>query len=381
MTAAPPLRVHAIYAVLDEVPLFRASVASVYPFVSGITVITAHDRDWMGEQREASSLVATILDREIDPERKIDLIVTSEINEARARNRAMDYAAPRDRSVRVVRQHDHDPGFTPPDYFLIIDADEIYEATDLQRLIDVRRARPAARLQSAVRALLQALELPHRRLRVDVCVRPCRLAHPAHPRAQGASVASGTGACPRERPSVCNHDCAASSTSRPRSACSTTGATWVREHGSRPSSSSFGHAHEVRTRLAQRRVGPVDGRDHRLQSRVPRTVPERGTDRHERVAGRDHGAPVARGVPGAMTDAARRADHDGCDRRVSPSRALARLLDAVGDPALEVIVVNVGGDLEVGRVAREAPTPVRRRHRREPRVRGRGERGSGGRAR
>jgi hypothetical protein len=136
MTVPVPLRVHAIYAVLDEVPLFRASVASIYPYVSGITVITAHDRDWMGEQRDASSLVATILDREIDPERKIDLIVTSEINEARARNRAMDYAAPRDRSVRVVRQHDHDPGFTPPDYFLIIDADEIYEATDLRRLIE-----------------------------------------------------------------------------------------------------------------------------------------------------------------------------------------------------------------------------------------------------
>jgi hypothetical protein len=127
--------VHAIYAVLDEVPLFRASVASIYPFVSGITVITAHDRDWMGAPRAASSLVATILARDVDPERKIDLIVTSEINEARARNRAMDYAAPRARSVRVVRQHDHDPGFAPPDYFLIVDADEIYEAADLQRLI------------------------------------------------------------------------------------------------------------------------------------------------------------------------------------------------------------------------------------------------------
>ena len=45
MTVPVPLRVHAIYAVLDEVPLFRASVASIYPYVSGITVITAHDRD------------------------------------------------------------------------------------------------------------------------------------------------------------------------------------------------------------------------------------------------------------------------------------------------------------------------------------------------
>ena len=136
VNAGQPIRVHAIYAVLGEVPLFNASLASIYPFVSGVTVITGHDRDWMGQHRDASSLVATILDREIDPERKIDLIVTSEINEARARNRAMDYAAPRGRSTRVVRQHEHDPGFMAPDYFLIIDADEIYEATDLQRLID-----------------------------------------------------------------------------------------------------------------------------------------------------------------------------------------------------------------------------------------------------
>jgi GT2 family glycosyltransferase len=39
--------------------------------------------------------------------------------------------------------------------------------------------------------------------------------------------------------------------------------------------------------------------------------------------------------------------------------ALARLLEAVADPALDVIVVNVGGDAEVARVAREACTPVR----------------------
>ncbi|HXY93221.1 MAG TPA: hypothetical protein VEP49_12140 [Acidimicrobiia bacterium] len=135
MNEALPLRVHAIYAVLDEVPLFRASVASIYPYVSGITVITAHDRDWLGERREPGRLVSTILGRHLDPERKIDLIVTNEINEARARNRAMDYAAPRSRSVRVVRQHDRDPGFEPPDYFLIIDADEIYEGVAMERLI------------------------------------------------------------------------------------------------------------------------------------------------------------------------------------------------------------------------------------------------------
>jgi hypothetical protein len=133
MTAAP-LRLHAVYVVLDEVALFRASVASIYSSVERITVVTAHDRDWAGTPRAPSGIVATVLDRECDPDRKIDLIVMSETNEARARNRAMDFAAPRSASLRVRRQHDRDPSYLSPDYFLIVDADEIYEAGTLERL-------------------------------------------------------------------------------------------------------------------------------------------------------------------------------------------------------------------------------------------------------
>jgi hypothetical protein len=128
------LRLHAIYAVLDDVALFRASVRSVYEHVDRITVITTHDVDWRGLPREPSGLVSTVLARDLDPDRKIDLIVTSERNEARERNRAMDYAAPRRESWDVRRQSADDPGFEPPDYFLIIDADEIYEEGALERL-------------------------------------------------------------------------------------------------------------------------------------------------------------------------------------------------------------------------------------------------------
>ena len=62
------LRVHAIYAVLGEFPLFEASLASIYPFVSGVTVITSHDLDWTGAHRAPSPLVAAILDRQVDPD-------------------------------------------------------------------------------------------------------------------------------------------------------------------------------------------------------------------------------------------------------------------------------------------------------------------------
>ena len=46
----------------------------------------------------------------------------------------MDFAAPRSASLRVRRQHRGDPPFVAPDYFLIVDADEIYEAGTLERL-------------------------------------------------------------------------------------------------------------------------------------------------------------------------------------------------------------------------------------------------------
>ena len=67
MSASPALRIHAVYVVLDEVALFRASLASIYSSVARITVITAHDRDWARRERPASGIVATVLDRDAIP--------------------------------------------------------------------------------------------------------------------------------------------------------------------------------------------------------------------------------------------------------------------------------------------------------------------------
>ena len=143
-----PLRLHAIYAVLDEPALFRASVASIYPHVDGITVITTYDRDWEGRPRDPSPLVQMVLGRDVDPDRKIELVVANETNEARARNRVMDLAAPRRASIRVRRQHRHDEPYAVPDYFLIIDSDEIYEAGALEGLKEhiAQKRRPLYRV-------------------------------------------------------------------------------------------------------------------------------------------------------------------------------------------------------------------------------------------
>jgi hypothetical protein len=130
------LRLHAIYLSLSDAAFFEASVRSIYNDVDRITVTTTYDRDWKGVNRDPDGVVELILSRRFDPERKIDLIVGDETNEARSRNRAMDYAHPRRQSTRVQRQHADDGVRSPVDYFLIIDPDEIYEEGTLPRLVD-----------------------------------------------------------------------------------------------------------------------------------------------------------------------------------------------------------------------------------------------------
>jgi hypothetical protein len=129
-----PLRVHALYVALNEHEFFEASVRSIYDHVDRITVITTYDRDWHGRSRQPDQLVPSILARTDDPDRKIDLIVSSETSEARSRNRAMDYANPSRASRKVKRQHLLDADSPAVDYFLIVDADEIYEGAALERL-------------------------------------------------------------------------------------------------------------------------------------------------------------------------------------------------------------------------------------------------------
>jgi hypothetical protein len=74
----------------------------------------------------------------------VQLIIERETNEARSRNRAMDFAAGSARSRAVRAQSDHDRPLAVPDYFLIIDADEVYEAGAIDRLRDYVARRPRA---------------------------------------------------------------------------------------------------------------------------------------------------------------------------------------------------------------------------------------------
>ena len=132
MTSRP--RIHAIYAVAGDDDLFPASLRSIYDQVDGITVITGYDRDWSGTSRSSRAVVDGLLSGDLDPERRVQLIVERETNEARSRNRAMDFAAGSAESRAVRPQSAADPTMTAPDYFLIIDADEVYEDGAIDRL-------------------------------------------------------------------------------------------------------------------------------------------------------------------------------------------------------------------------------------------------------
>ena len=80
-----------------------------------------------------------------DPDRRVQLLIERETNEARSRNRAMDFAVGSRRSrARCVLQSDIDRPLEPPDDFLIIDADEVYEAGAIDRLRAYVAQRPRA---------------------------------------------------------------------------------------------------------------------------------------------------------------------------------------------------------------------------------------------
>ena len=114
---------------------FHTSVASIYEHVDRITVITTHDRDWLGHHREPSALVTTILGHDLDPERKIDLIVSSETNEGVCPEPGDGLCVAEARLAPGAQSDASDAPYDPPDYFLIIDADEIYEAADFQQIV------------------------------------------------------------------------------------------------------------------------------------------------------------------------------------------------------------------------------------------------------
>src|SRR5437762_3496713 len=123
------LRVHAIILALNEELFIKNQLKMLYPFCSGISVLTQYDRDWYGRRvspDQTTNLVANFP----DPEGKIHLVIRRWPDEAAARNSEMLCLIARpDRrvmshgsAVARIRDFHH-----TPDYFLIVDADEFYD--------------------------------------------------------------------------------------------------------------------------------------------------------------------------------------------------------------------------------------------------------------
>lgn len=132
------LKVHAIVLALNEEAFIENQLKSLYPFCSGISVISQYDRDWYGK-RVRPDRTATIVADFDDPEGKIHLVLRRFPDEAAARNSEM--LALTSRPHRGVMSHGSSRQrianfHHAPDYFLIVDADEIYDSQTLPRMIE-----------------------------------------------------------------------------------------------------------------------------------------------------------------------------------------------------------------------------------------------------
>src|SRR5438128_2024922 len=122
------LKIHAICIALNEDDFIKEFLKSMYPFCSGISIISQYDRDYYGKHVVPDNTIKYALDFP-DPEGKINIVVRRYNDETASRNHEMmsvlsdgsKGVQPHGASIEKVKKF-----FEPPDYFLIVDADEIY---------------------------------------------------------------------------------------------------------------------------------------------------------------------------------------------------------------------------------------------------------------
>ena len=131
------LRIHAIIIALNEEDFIIETIKPLYENCCGISVITQYDRDYYGKAMVPDTTIKKVLDFP-DPAGKIHLVVRKYNDETASRNhemRALLFDAarnilPHGNSIDAVRKF-HEK----PDYFLICDADEIYDELTLPAII------------------------------------------------------------------------------------------------------------------------------------------------------------------------------------------------------------------------------------------------------
>lgn len=140
------LRIHAICLALNEEVFIGELLATLYPLVAGISVLTQYDRDWYGRPVRPDSTAAAVLNFP-DPVGKIQLVARRWNDETAARNHEL-HALGTGRFARGVMPHAASRAAVldlhrPPDYFLIVDADEFYDVDSFGRIVEyLARRRP-----------------------------------------------------------------------------------------------------------------------------------------------------------------------------------------------------------------------------------------------
>ena len=161
------LRLHAIILALNEERFIENQLRTLYPFCTGISVITQYDRDWYGRPVAPDRTASLVLNYP-DPAGKIHLVVRRFPDEAAARNaevsglltrpdrKVMSHGSPLE-SIRAFH--------AVPDYFWIVDADEFYDVATIPAIL----ARLEARRPRGLRIHgLNYLETWNRRVPAEV---------------------------------------------------------------------------------------------------------------------------------------------------------------------------------------------------------------------
>lgn len=132
------LKIHAIILALNEEVFIKAQLDTIYSFCNAISIITQYDRDWYNQKVSPDSTVSKILDYP-DSQGKLNLCVRRLPDEAAARN--MEMLSFGKKSYRNTLSHGrpfneiatfHDA----PDYFWIIDADELYDIETIPNILN-----------------------------------------------------------------------------------------------------------------------------------------------------------------------------------------------------------------------------------------------------
>lgn len=139
------LRIHAIVLALNEEPFIANVLAMLYPYCSGISVLTQYDRDWYGKPVTPDRTL-DIAANYPDPEGKVHVSLRRWRDQSAALNNEM--AALSSDAAKGVLGHG-----TPleeirhfhqtPDYFWIVDADEFYDPDTIPAMLALlERRRP-----------------------------------------------------------------------------------------------------------------------------------------------------------------------------------------------------------------------------------------------